>query len=129
MFKPSLIFVLFSLIIGCRSQTIEDYRKDLQSDDVDKICNACYYIGEAKDKESVVSLLKDIYDERTSHHARYKGMSVYYCKAGALKKITGLNINIQQHQPPDSVIISKFINWAIEQKLIDSVERIKLSNL
>ena len=114
------VIPLLIYMSSCQSGDLEEYRQALQSGDKNRICEASHYLGEVKDTASIALLLKDIYDARISHHLNYKGMSVYYCKASALKKITGINVNIQQHQPPDSTVINQFVDWAIEQKIVDA---------
>ena len=85
---------------------------------MNKICEASYFIGELRDTISVPLLLSDIDDPRISHHIKYKGMSVYYCKAVALKKISGLDIQIKQHSMSDSNLIKQFYDWAIKTNII-----------
>ena len=122
--RTKLTFIILIFISACNSadhqlssEELAQYRRDLTSKEVNKICVAAYHLGEAHDTLSVPALLKNLDDPRISHHIQHKGMSVYYCKAGALRKISGLDIEIKQHNPPDSAIIKRFIIWANDNKL------------
>jgi hypothetical protein len=103
--------------------------KGINSYNKDSICISCYQIGERKDSSAVKYLLNGINDPRISHHIRYYGMSVYYCRAIALNKISGLNLKIDQASMPDMKIINKFIQWALKEKLILSEDSIRISHL
>ena len=96
----------------------------LVSCDKDSVCVASYYFGEERDKSVVKELLTGIEDIRISHHVQHKGMSVYYCKMGALRKISGLDIEVGQTDEPDSVKIIKFMDWAVNSHLIADKEKI-----
>ena len=90
----------------------------LNSDKAYEVCIAAFHLGERKDTVSVRDLLCNLDDPRITHHLKQKGMSIYYCKAGALRKISGLEIDIKQHELPDSLVIKTFTNWALENELL-----------
>jgi hypothetical protein len=98
--------------------------KGLESCDTDSICVASYYFGEQRDKSVTKQLLTGIEDVRISHHIRHKGMSVYYCKMGALRKISGLDIRVGQTDQPDSMKVKQLVDWAADNELIDRGEKI-----
>lgn len=100
--------------------------KGITSNNKDSIIISCYHIGERKDSSAVKHLLNGINDPRISHHIRHYGMSVYYCRAITLNKISGLNLKIEQASMPDMKIIDTFIQWALKEKLILSEDSIKV---
>jgi hypothetical protein len=114
--------------MGCRLESRDEHLKGLKSCNADSICVSSYYFGERRDKNVVKELLTGINDARISHHIRHKGMSVYYCKAGALKKISGLNIEIEQTGSPDSEVINKLMAWALDNKLVTSSDTIDIQS-
>ncbi len=106
-------FGLFILILNACSErqlNIEDYRKMLTNNNVDSIFIACYHLGEFKDTQSISKLIQDLNDTRTTNNIRFKGMSIYQCKIGALQKITGLKFGNPDYIPNDS-IINLWQNW------------------
>jgi hypothetical protein len=103
-----------------RTRGRDEMLRGLRSCDKDSICIASYYFGERGDKSVTRELLTGIEDKRISHHIRHKGMSVYYCKMGALRKLSGLDIKVRQTDNPDTTKIKKFIDWASDNKLIDT---------
>ena len=54
-------------------------------------------------------------------------MSAYYCRMTALKRISGLKIEINQTDKPDEKKINEFINWAINNKHIENRKDIDLN--
>lgn len=119
----SLIFISF---LSCKKKNEFDYMKGINSYNKDSIIISCYHIGERKDSSAVKDLLNGINDPRISHHLRYYGMSVYYCRAITLNKISGLNLKIEQESMPDVKIIDTFIQWALKEKLILSKDSVHI---
>jgi hypothetical protein len=111
--------------ISCGNDSRTQMLHALVSCNADSICVASYYFGEQRDTSVMNELLTGIEDVRISHHIRHKGMSVYYCKMSALRKISGLDITVRQTERPDSFKINQFMNWAIEKRLIAEGEKIK----
>lgn len=122
--KPTLILIIFTFL-SCQRESETKMLNRLKSCNKDSICIASYYFGEKKDKSVFIELLTGIEDSRISHNYNYKGMSVYYCKMTALRKISDLNIVVKENEKPDFKKIQKFINWAIENKIIAEKEKIE----
>lgn len=118
-----LLFILIFSSCGQESET--KMHNALKSCNKDSICIASYYFGERKDRSVIRDLLTGIEDSRISQDARQKGMSVYYCKMIALGKVSGLNIYVTEREKPDSIKIQKYINWAIENKIVAEKEKIE----
>ena len=92
------------------------------------IVKAAYKLGERKDKSAVKQLLSNILDPRMSTNINFKGMTVCYCKLGALKKISNLYPLAQPDQFSVDTIAAKFyLEWAIKEKIIQSKEEIDLA--
>ena len=87
--KLCLLSVIASISFTACSSS-EDYKKDLLSDNQNKIDNACYELDELKDTSAVKPLLTKALDPRISTNLKFKGMSVNYCRLVALKKISGV---------------------------------------
>jgi len=102
----------------------EKYKQDLLSDDQNKIDEACYKLGEAKDTSAVKLLLTKILDPRMSTNIRFKGMTVNYCRLSALKKISGVDIGRKFDQfGVDTVATNFYIDWAVRQGYLkDKIE-------
>lgn len=93
-----------------------EYKKDLLSDDINKIDAACYELGEAKDNSAIKPLLTKALDPRISTNLRFKGMSVNYCRLAALKKITGSDIGRKFDQfGPDTAATIYYVDWAVKK--------------
>jgi hypothetical protein len=122
--KQLIILLTTLTITACGQDTREEMLLGLKSCNTDSICIASFYFGEQKDKSVIKDLLTGIEDVRISHHIRHKGMSVYYCKMGAIIKISGLNIKVGQTDKPDSIKINRIINWAVNNHLIEDREEI-----
>ena len=111
-------------LTACGQEDRDEMLRGLRSCDKDSICIASYYFGELGDRSVTRELLTGIEDVRISHHIRHKGMSVYYCKMGALTKLSGLDIKVGQTDKPDTTKIRKFINWALDNQLIFDTQKI-----
>ena len=120
----STILLISLIFLSCGKESESKMLNGLKSCDKDSICIASYYYGEHKDRSVVRELLTGIEDSRVSHNIHHKGMSVYYCKIRALKKISGLNINVAEREKPNMEKIQKFIDWAIEKQLIGKEENV-----
>jgi hypothetical protein len=104
-------------------------RKDLNSKNhATTIVQAAYKLGERKDKLAIKSLLMNILDPRMSTNINFKGMTVCYCKLGALKKISNLSPPIELDQfSVDTMAARFYLNWTIKEKIIQSEEEIDLT--
>lgn len=109
-----IIFFGFVFFFSCTSR--EKYKRDLLSDDKTKIDRACYELGEAKDTSAVRLLLTKALDPRISTNLRFKGMSVNYCRLGALRKISGIDIGRKIDQfGTDTAATLFYLDWAVKQ--------------
>ncbi|GAB3578771.1 hypothetical protein [Hymenobacter daeguensis] len=108
-----LLFSGFAFFVSCTPAA--KYKRDLLSDDKTKIDEACYELGEAKDTSAIKLLLTKALDPRISHNLRFYGMTVNYCRLGALKKISGID-NGQKIDRfwPDTAATLFYLNWAVE---------------
>jgi hypothetical protein len=124
--KLFIIFLTVGLLIINSCSKTKSYKLDLQSGDLFKINEACYYLGEAKDTSAVRLLLTHIKDPRISTHIKYKGMCGCYSRLCAIKKISGLNYpNINQFDI-DTAAINFYMDWAIKKGYIKDTADIKL---
>ena len=117
-------FIFSVLIISFLISSCHDYKKDLESKNKTEIMEACYKLGEARDTSAVKLLLTKIIDWRMSTNFRFKGMTVYQCKVGALKKISG--IEVFYNYKPDTAIANVYLNWAIQKGFIKNKDEIDL---
>ena len=114
---PFVIFWGMSLMYSCNSN--KKYLVGLASDQANVICDACYHLGEAGDTSAVPLLLNGILDPRRSTDLHYKGMSVNYCRLGALNKISGLPSGRRPVQfNVDTVATLFYLDWAVKQGYI-----------
>ena len=104
-------------------------RNDLSSKNhATTIVKAAYKLGERKDKLAIKPLLTNILDPRMSTNINFKGMTVCYCKLGALKKISNLSPPIELDQFSVDTMAAKFyLDWAIKEKIIQSEKEIDLT--
>jgi len=120
-FVPAII-----LLASCTST--EKYKKDLLSNDKDKIDNACYELGELKDTSAVRPLLTKALDPRISHKLKFKGMSVNYCRLTALKKISGADMERRIDQfGPDTAATQFYLDWAVKQGYLKDKNEIEIN--
>ncbi len=123
MFKTIMYFLIF-LFISCdmdnkvENKTIEKF---INSTSVDEIVKGYYLIGENKKSKFVKDIFYKPEDLRISHNYRFKGISVYQSKMIALKKISGLHPPNKITHSKDSVIIAFYYEWALNNKLLDSI--------
>lgn len=115
LFRSSKLFILTTILLTSCTST-EKYKNDLLSDNKNKIDNACYELGELKDTSAIKLLLTKALDPRISTNLKFKGMSVNYCRLGALKKISGVDIGRRFDQfGPDTVATNFYLEWAVKQ--------------
>lgn len=107
------IFISFGLLFCCSCGQKKYQKVDLLSDDIVKIDKACFELGEAKDTSAVRLLLNHIKDPRITHNLHFKGASVYQCRIGALRKISGLDFEKKITHEIDTNAINFYIDWAI----------------
>jgi hypothetical protein len=109
-----LLFLLFnSCLFACTST--EEYKKDLSSENIDKIDQACYELGKAHDTSAIKPLLVKALDPRMTTDLRFYGMTVNYCRLTALSKITGEDvIRPFDKFKVDTAATLFYLNWAIK---------------
>jgi hypothetical protein len=113
-------------LISCNS--MEKYKKDLYSDNINLIDRACYELGEAKDTSAVKPLLISALDPRTSTNLYFKGMTVNYCRLVALKKISGVDIGRKMDQfAVDTAATNFYLNWAVKQGYLKDKKEIDIN--
>ena len=83
----------------------------LSSKDMNDNMRAYYLIGEQRDTSYIPVLIRNLDDNRISHHYRYKGMSVYQAKINALVKVSGELPPNRITYLPDSVNIRFYEEW------------------
>lgn len=120
------IFISFGLLFCCSCDQKKDYKVDLLSDDIVKIDKACFELGEAKDTSAVQLLLNHLKDPRITNNLNFKGMSVYQCRIGALRKISGLDFEKKITHKIDTDAINFYIDWAIGNRHIKDRSDIQL---
>jgi hypothetical protein len=110
------ILSILTSILFTECTSSENYKKDLLSDDKNKIDNACYELGELKDTSAIKPLLTKALDPRISTNLKFKGMSVNYCRLVALKKISGVDIGRKIDQfRPDTAATNFYLDWAVKR--------------
>ncbi len=108
------ILLLYTALISCISN--EKYKRDLLSDDKEKIDMACYKLGERRDTSAIKLLFTKILDPRISNDLRFKGMSVNYCRLISLKKISGVDFRRKIDQfGPDTTATLFYLDWAVKE--------------
>jgi hypothetical protein len=112
----TLLLLILGQIIFYSCSPSDKYKQDLRSDNVSKICEACYELGQAKDTSAVKLLLTNILDPRISHHIRFKGMSVAQCRLTALKKISNIDVLRKDNRYiPDTTAVLFYLDWAFKE--------------
>lgn len=101
--------LLFFLIIGCKDDHNEIV-KLLASENKEEVILGAFKAGESGSEDFVPLLLDDAYDYRTSTNIRFKGISVYQSKMGALSKILNAKPPVEITSKPDSTIIEFYNN-------------------
>jgi hypothetical protein len=126
-FSRVLIPIVFANIILLSCTSREKYKQDLLSDDKTKIDIACFELGELKDTSAVKPLFAKILDPRVSTNLRFKGMSVNYCRLGALKKISGVDIGRKIDQfGPDTAATLFYLDWAVKEGFLKSKDEVDI---
>ena len=106
----ALIFFAFLLYFIIRPSNAK-LRDDLNSKNhATTIVKAAYKLGERKDKLAIKPLLTNILDPRMSTNINFKGMTVCYCRLGALKKISNLS---PQLSLTNSLLIRRLLNFIL----------------
>jgi hypothetical protein len=117
-----IIAVSLVLIFSCNRS--EKYKSDLNKNNHPSvICKAAYELGEARDTSAIKPLLDNILDVRMSTSLKFKGMTVCYCKLGALKKILGVEPPFKINQfDLDSAAVKYYLDLVVNKGLINTGE-------
>jgi hypothetical protein len=127
MATSKILFLLYcgAVLFSCTSR--EKYKRDLQSENINKVDKACFELGEAKDSSAVKLLLTHILDPRMSTNINYKGKTVNYCRLTALKKISGVDMGRQINQFwPDTPVTLFYLDWAVKNGHIGDTNEIDI---
>jgi hypothetical protein len=119
------LFIGYFFLYSCNST--EKYKQDLLSDDQNKIDEACFKLGKARDTSAIKLLLTKILDPRMSTNIFFKGMTVNYCRLGALNKISGSNFGIKLNQfKVDTAATNLYLDWAVKQGYLNDKNEVDI---
>lgn len=111
--KQILLISIVLCSLGCFKQIDKPtLKKMLQSEDKLQIIEATDYIKRTRDTSMVNDMLKQSFDPRVTHLLKYKGMSIYQIKMGAMKELTGITPPNTITYRPDSVNIEFYLRIA-----------------
>ena len=110
-----ILFIGIFVLISC-SRVIEE--KNLitmfNSKDKEQLLTAIDYVSEHHQVHMVKYLLSDALDPRIVHDMRYKGMSIYQIKMGAMQKLTGVKSLKKITYRPDSSVFKFYLEISIK---------------
>lgn len=118
--EMKIIHILLICILiygsGC-TKTVDrpTLQRMLKSDDKSQIIEAINYISNNKDTLMIKDLLKNSFDPRITHLIKYKGMSIYQLKMGAMKNIMGIAPPNKITYKPDSANVNFYVEIAIKR--------------
>ena len=122
--KTNIKYFFLILFFSCNSsnKTKSDIiTKLILSNDVNKIVEGYFIIGEEKQIKFIKDIIINPVDNRISHHYKFNGISVYQSKMIALKKISGLEPPIKISSKSNIVVIEFYYKWALKEKYINVV--------
>lgn len=104
------LFIVIFILSSC-NKVIEEKKlvEMFNSGDKKQIILATNYVSSHKEVRMVKYLLADAMDPRIVHDIRYKGMSIYQIKMGAMQNLTGVKPLKKISYQPDSSIF-RFYN-------------------
>lgn len=107
-----LLILICVIFVSCKQKDNKErnlqFWSMIKSGNVDSIIEATIGIQQSKDTSMIGALLYGADDPRITHKLRYKGMSVYQIKMGALRNLTGLNPPTEISYKVDTAIISYY---------------------
>jgi hypothetical protein len=117
--KTVCFSIIFSLILFIASSCNSDEKieKLLRSNDKEDMIEGAYRAGETGNKKFVPLLLRNAYDPRGTTNLKFKGISVYQSKMGALKKILKQEPPVTITRKPDSLVIKFYTETYINRFL------------
>lgn len=89
--------------------------KMLNSDKKIEVIKAINYIADHHKTHMVKYLLTDAMDPRIIHDLRYKGMSIYQIKMGAMERLTGIKSVKEITYQPDSAVFKFYLNIVLKK--------------
>ena len=111
-FSILFYWAVFILFISCNSHN--KIIRLLNSKAKEDIILGAYEAGESGDRRFIPLLLKNANDVRRSTNLRFKGISVYQSKMGALKKIFKQDPPVKLTHKPDSTVINFYTELSKE---------------
>lgn len=100
------IFILISCSRGIEERTLIEM---FNSKDKKQLLTAIEYVSDHHQVHMVKYLLSDALDPRIVHDVRYKGMSIYQIKMGAMQKLTGVKSLKKITYRPDSAVFRFYL--------------------
>jgi len=91
----------------------------LNSDKKIEVIKAINYIADRHQTHMVKYLLADAMDPRVTNDLRYKGMSIYKIKMGAMERLTGVKPIKKITYKPDSTVLKFYVDIAVKRGWID----------
>lgn len=87
----------------------------LDSDKKIEVIKAINYIADHHQTHMVKYLLTDAMDPRIIHDLRYKGMSIYQIKMGAMERLTGIKSVKEITYQPDSTVFKFYLDIVLKK--------------
>lgn len=97
----------------------------LNSDKKIEVIKAINYIADHHQTHMVKYLLADAMDPRITHDLRYKGMSIYKIKMGAMKRLTGVKPIKEITYIPDSAVFKFYVDIAVKKGWMDKLPKFR----
>lgn len=109
------LFMGFLILISC-GRVIDEKRliEMFNSKDKMQLVTAINYVSDHHEVHMVKYLLSDALDPRIVHDLRYKGMSIYQLKMGAMEKLTGVKSLKKITYMPDSAVFRFYLEISVK---------------
>ncbi len=117
------IWIVFMIVLGLACKNEEDEEKIrnlLISENPNQVFEGNFLAGQYKKRNLVQLVLQDPYNQKISHHRKFKGLSMYQSKMIALKNISGLEPPSPITYKPDSAIVKFYQDWSKSENLISN---------
>ena len=106
------LLVCLGLVASCEEAS-PSVHELLLSPRATDVMRGAYTAGQTRDTSQLRALFAGAYDPRISHDAHFLGLSVYQCRMGALRKISGSEPPRPITYRPDSAVVAFYYHWAI----------------
>ncbi|WP_316817154.1 hypothetical protein [Pedobacter nyackensis] len=118
--KYNIIFIGFFILVSC-TRVIEEKKlvEMFNSKDKRQLLTAIDYVSDHHQVHMVKCLLSDALDPRIVHDVRYKGMSIYQIKMGAMQKLTGVKPVKKITYRPDSSVVDFYLEISVKNGWIN----------